>query len=76
VPQLQFQRPLAEIELSLADARALGVRTGDPVRVGRNGGSRALTARVNRRLLAGVVRIADDHAGGLSEVVDVTRAER
>jgi len=60
--------------LSLADARALGVRTGDPVSVGSNGAGRALSARVNRRLLAGVVRIADDHAGGLGEVVDVRGA--
>ncbi len=74
VPQLQFQRPPAEIELSLADARALRIRTGDPVSVGSNGGGRALSARVNRRLLAGVVRIADDHADGLGEVVDVSRA--
>jgi NADH-quinone oxidoreductase subunit G len=74
VPQLQFQRPLAEVELSAADARERGISAGDPVLVSSNGTSRALTARLNRRLRAGVVRIEDEHAAGLAERVEVSRA--
>jgi NADH-quinone oxidoreductase subunit G len=74
VPQLQFQRPLAEVELSAADARERGISAGDPVQVAFNGTSRTLTARLNRRLLAGVVRIENEHAQGLGDRVEVTRA--
>ena len=56
VPQLAFQRPLAEIELSAADAKTRGVWTGDAVSVGSNGTARTLTVKVNRRLLDGVAR--------------------
>ncbi|MFN8186517.1 MAG: 2Fe-2S iron-sulfur cluster-binding protein [Gaiellales bacterium] len=76
ISQLQFQRPEAEVELSAADARELDVRSGDPVVVGSNGSSRSLRARVNRRLLAGVVRIADEHAHGLGPDVELTKVER
>jgi NADH-quinone oxidoreductase subunit G len=74
VPQLQFQRALAEVEISGADARERGISGGDPVRVSSNGTSRTLTARLNRRLLAGVVRIEDEHAEGLASRVEVARA--
>jgi predicted molibdopterin-dependent oxidoreductase YjgC len=74
VPQLQFQRALAEVEISAADARERGIAGGDPVLVGSNGTSKMLTARLNRRLLAGVVRIEDEHAEGLASRVEVTRA--
>jgi NADH-quinone oxidoreductase subunit G len=74
VPQLQFQRALAEVEISAADARERGIAAGDPVRVSSNGTSKTLTARVNRRLLAGVVRIEDEHAEGLASRVEVARA--
>ena len=74
VPQLQFQRPLAEVEISAADARERGIASGDPVVVSSNGTSRTLTARLNRRLLAGVVRIEDEHAEGLDPLVEVARA--
>jgi NADH-quinone oxidoreductase subunit G len=76
VPQLQFQRPVPELELAPADARERGVWTGDEVEVGANGVSRRLTVRVNRRLRAGVARLADEHAEGLGETVDVLRTER
>jgi hypothetical protein len=39
-----------------------------------NGTSRELAARINRRLRAGVVRVAADHAAGLGPRVEVTRA--
>jgi NADH-quinone oxidoreductase subunit G len=74
VPQLQFQRPLAEVELSAADAGEREISAGDAVRVTSNGTSRTLTARLNRRLRAGVVRIENEHAEGLGERVEVARA--
>jgi anaerobic selenocysteine-containing dehydrogenase len=73
VDALQFQRPHAEVELAAADAETLGVATGDRVTVGANGTSRELTARVNRRLLAGIVRIAEEHALGLDGHVEVRK---
>jgi NADH-quinone oxidoreductase subunit G len=73
VPQLAFQRPRPEVELSQPDARAAGIRTGDAVRVSSNGTARTLTAKVNRRLLAGVVRMAEEHARGLADVVEVAK---
>ncbi len=72
IPQLQFQRPPAEIELPHVQARALGIQTGDPVAVRSNGTSKELTARLNRRLRQNVVRIADDHARDLGEVVEIS----
>jgi NADH-quinone oxidoreductase subunit G len=74
VPELQFQRSLAEVEISSADARERGIAAGDLVVVSSNGTSRTLTARLNRRLLAGVVRIEGEHAEGLDRRVEVTPA--
>ena len=74
IDALQFQRPDAEAELSADDAERLGVATGDAVTVGSNGTSRELQARVNRRLRAGVVRIAEEHAAGLDGHVEVAKA--
>jgi NADH-quinone oxidoreductase subunit G len=73
VPQLQFQRPVAEVELSAADADKLGVTSGEPVAVSSNGTSRTLTARLNRRLLQGVVRIPAEHAEDLEDRVSLSR---
>jgi NADH-quinone oxidoreductase subunit G len=74
VPELQFQRPLAEVELAHADALARGIANGDAVAVRSNGTSRVLTARLNRRLRKGVARIADEHADGLERRVEVTKS--
>jgi NADH-quinone oxidoreductase subunit G len=74
VPELQFQRPVAEAEIARADAERLGVANGDLVAVGSDGSSRTLTARVNRRLMEGVVRIEQEHARGLGDSVEVARA--
>jgi hypothetical protein len=41
--------------------------------VSSNGTSRTLTARLNRRLLEGVVRIPAEHAEGLAERVSLSR---
>jgi NADH-quinone oxidoreductase subunit G len=74
VPQLQFQRPLAEVELARADADERGIANGDAVTVRSNGTSRVLTARVNRRLRQGVARIAHEHAEGLEDSVEVVES--
>ncbi len=74
VPELQFQRPAAEVELSSEDASARGVASGDTVTVRSNGTSRSLRARVDGRLTLGVVRIANEHAEGLYGNVEVARA--
>ena len=73
MPELQFQRPGAEVELSPADASRLGIAEGDEVAIGSNGTSRRLRARVNRALTAGVARIPEEHAEGLPSHIEVTR---
>jgi NADH-quinone oxidoreductase subunit G len=72
VEPLSFQRPLPEVEMSVADAQARGITPGDLVSLRSNGTARELTARVNRRLRTGVVRVADEHARGLAESVEVS----
>ncbi len=71
-PELQFQRPLAEVELSQHDAIDRRIRPGDEVTVSSNGTSVTLRARVSDELRAGVVRIADEHAGDLQPSVEVS----
>ena len=73
VPELRFQRPDAELELSPADASLRGISTGDDVQVSSNGTSTRLRARVNPKLVAGAVRAADEHVGALSGAVEVIR---
>jgi NADH-quinone oxidoreductase subunit G len=73
VPELQFQRPASEIELAAHDAEVRGISGGDTVRVSSNGTSLELRARINRALIAGAVRIADEHAGPLAGGVEVSR---
>ncbi|MFL5981584.1 MAG: molybdopterin-dependent oxidoreductase [Gaiellaceae bacterium] len=72
VPELQFQRPAPELELSGDDARRLGVATGDDVTVQSNGTSVRLRARVSPSVRKGVVRAAVEHVGGLEGPVKVT----
>jgi NADH-quinone oxidoreductase subunit G len=74
VPELQFQRPAAEIELSTRDANRLGVKRGDQVTVRSNGGLRPLEcrARINKKLKPGVARIAEEHARDLHPTVEVS----
>ncbi|MGI9659214.1 MAG: molybdopterin-dependent oxidoreductase [Gaiellaceae bacterium] len=73
-PSLEFQRPAASIELAAADAERLGVARGDEVTVASNGTSVALRAEINRRLLPGVVRAAEEHVSELDATVEVTRS--
>jgi NADH-quinone oxidoreductase subunit G len=72
VPELQFQRPAPEIELAAKDAGRLGVKRGDPVHVRSNGTSIELRAAINKRLKAGVARVAEDHARELHGTVEVS----
>ena len=74
VPELQFQRPARDLELARADARKLGIASGDEVDVRSNGTSARLRARVNRELAAGTVRAADEHVRGLATYVEVAKA--
>jgi predicted molibdopterin-dependent oxidoreductase YjgC len=74
VPELQFQRPGAEAELSPEDAQRLGIRAGDEIAVRSNGTSVTLRAALSRGLSPGIVRVADEHAGALEARVEVTRA--
>jgi anaerobic selenocysteine-containing dehydrogenase len=74
VPELQFQRPQAAIELSPDDARARGIGTGDRVTVSADGVSVELRARVSKDLRAGVARVALEHSGGLLGNVEVAPA--
>src|SRR5580765_1527400 len=73
VPELQFQRPLREVELSAEDAKRRKIASGETVRVSHNGTSLELQARVNAALRAGVVRIAAEHAGELGGTVEVAK---
>ena len=75
VSELQFQRPLPEVELAAEDARTRGVANGDEVVVQSNGTSKTLRARLNRALAAGIVRIADEHAADLREGVEVSKGQ-
>ncbi|HYI73646.1 MAG TPA: molybdopterin-dependent oxidoreductase, partial [Gaiellaceae bacterium] len=74
VPELGFQRPGRDVELSVTDAESRGIASGDTVLVRSNGTSVELRARVNRRLVAGVARVADEHAADLHPTVEVTKA--
>jgi predicted molibdopterin-dependent oxidoreductase YjgC len=71
-PELQFQRPLAEVELSRDDATDRRIRSGDNVTVRSNGTSVTLRARVSDDLRAGVIRIADEHAADLQPNVELS----
>ena len=72
IPELQFQRPSSEIELSATDAAKVGARAGSTVNVRSNGTSVELRARVNKNLVKGVARIPVEHAQGLGTHVEVS----
>jgi NADH-quinone oxidoreductase subunit G len=73
VPELQFQRPPAEVELAAKDADRLKVKRGDPVIVRSNGTTIELRAAINKHLKSGVARVAEDHARDLHPTVEVSR---
>ena len=72
VPELDFQRPQPEVEISRDDARQLGIANGQTVNVRSNGTSLELRARLTRELPTGVVRVPDEHAAGLEGPVEVS----
>jgi NADH-quinone oxidoreductase subunit G len=74
VPELQFQRPAAEVELAPADADRRGIANGDQVVVRSNGTGVELTARVSRKLVPGVARIPDEYAVDLHASVEVVKS--
>jgi predicted molibdopterin-dependent oxidoreductase YjgC len=73
VPELQFQRPEAVVELSPVDADRRAVAPGDMVTLRSNGTSVELRASVARRLVEGVARVAEEHAGDLHQHVEVVK---
>ena len=73
VPELQFQRPEPVVELSAVDAERRAIGTGDTVVLRSNGTSVELRARVERRLVAGVARVAEEHARDLHPTVEVIK---
>jgi NADH-quinone oxidoreductase subunit G len=75
VPQLQFQRPAAEVELAHEDATTRDIAPGETVRVSANGTRKELRARLSRKLRTGVVRIAAEHAEGLADRVQVEKVD-
>ena len=74
VPELSFQRPPREVELSAADANRRGIASGDAVLVRSNGTSVELRASVNRKLVDGVARVAAEHAADLHPSVEVLKS--
>jgi predicted molibdopterin-dependent oxidoreductase YjgC len=70
-PELDFQRPPAEVQLARADARERGIRNGQTVTVSSNGTSLQLRARIAKDLRAGTIRIPREHAGDLHPTVEV-----
>jgi len=73
VPELDFQRPEPEVELSPADAEKRKIAAGETVTVSHNGTSVELRARVSSSVREGVVRIAQQHAGELGGRVEVVQ---
>jgi NADH-quinone oxidoreductase subunit G len=73
VPELRFLRPERVVEIAPEDAERRGISSGDEVAVRSNGTSVELRALVNRKLVRGVARIADDHAADLHATVEVVK---
>jgi predicted molibdopterin-dependent oxidoreductase YjgC len=53
-PPLKFLAPQQRIELSLADAEKLGLKTGDKVKVAQNGSSLTAHVAIRERVTEGV----------------------
>ena len=73
VAELQFQRPDREVALSAPDADRRGISSGDAVSLRSNGTSVELRARIDRKLVEGVARIADEYAGDLHLEIEVVK---
>jgi predicted molibdopterin-dependent oxidoreductase YjgC len=71
-PELQFQRPSGDVQISRDDAKKRGIRHGQNVTVTSNGTTVELRAHIARDLAAGTVRVAASDAGDLHAIVEVT----
>jgi NADH-quinone oxidoreductase subunit G len=76
VPELQFQRPAAEVTLARTYARAQGISNGDLVTISSNGTSLELRAKLSNELRDNVALVADEHSQGLSGSVSLTLSPR
>jgi NADH-quinone oxidoreductase subunit G len=74
VRELAFQRPRREVELSPVDASNKGIAAGDLVTLRSGRASVQLTARINRELMPGVARIAEEHATEVGARVQISRS--
>lgn len=72
-PELAFQRPAAEVEISPEDADRRGIAEGAEVVVRSNGTRVTLRARLNPALLPGAVRVATEHCSELARGVEVSK---
>ena len=73
VPELSFQGPATEVEISPEDADRRGIAAGTEVVVRSNGTSVRLRARINAALIPGAVRVAATHCSELARGVEVSR---
>ena len=73
VPELEFQRPRPDAELSEEDARSRGIRNGDEITLRSNGTSVTLRARLSREMRPGVVRVPEQYAGDLQPAIEVSK---
>jgi predicted molibdopterin-dependent oxidoreductase YjgC len=71
VPELQFQRPQAEVEVSDEDARRLGLATGDAVRLSAGDAAATLRVRVSSKVRTGIARAPQEHVNGLQGRVEI-----
>ena len=76
VPELQFQRPPAEVRLARSYARDQGISDGALVTLSRNGTSIELRASLSNEIQAGVALVAEEHAQGLRGAVALTPSPR
>ncbi len=58
-PPLKFLTPQQRLEISLADAERLNLKTGDKVRVGQSGSSVEATVQIRERVAEGVCFLAE-----------------
>jgi NADH-quinone oxidoreductase subunit G len=63
-PPLKFLEPRQTVELSLADAERLGVRSGDTVRVAQNGSAVEASVQIRERIEQGICFLIEGVAEG------------
>ncbi|MGZ4358345.1 MAG: 2Fe-2S iron-sulfur cluster-binding protein [Gaiellaceae bacterium] len=73
IPELAFQRPRPQVDISPEDAERRSIKNGDAVVVSSNGTKVSLQARIDRRLPPRVARVAEEHAGDLAGGVEVSK---